>query len=192
MTEESVIRFQCPKCGQDYELPSEFIGQIAECTECDTVFEILGDNNVLLVEDINALPPEPVGEPGDETPELDAVPSLESPLEDDPNDTIPSPATEDTGTSETKKLDISQTNTVKLSRAKMGMVPNIKDSFKLDVVQSMNPAHSHASSSVAEQGEIRKKAFVTSTKPIKQNTASPLVPQKKKKSFWSFLAFWKK
>ena len=94
----------------------------------------------------------------------------------------------DTGTIQVKKAEASEgTNTVKLSRASIGMVPDIKDSFKFDVVDaapatSSTPASS--SNSMTKSKTLSKKRTTTRTRTSQRKSTPPPKPKKKWWQFW--------
>lgn len=82
----------CPKCSMVFTVPRELCGEMAECSECTTVFEI---------------------------PFPEEVPVLESTDTGAIRGIAPQP-----------EEVVDTTNTVKLSRTGIGMIPNLKDSFE--------------------------------------------------------------
>ncbi len=83
------IEVSCPGCNAVFNVPSELSGEIAECSECATVFEI---------------------------PKFEEVTQIQG---------------TETGAIKGKVTEESEgaTNTVKLSRTSIGMIPSLKDSF---------------------------------------------------------------
>ena len=41
MALQNVIQISCPKCGMNYELPAEYVGQTGECSQCGFLFAIV-------------------------------------------------------------------------------------------------------------------------------------------------------
>jgi hypothetical protein len=80
------IDVACPGCNAIFGVPIEICGEMAECAECLTIFEI-------------------------------------------PNPEEESYASTDTGTMQGLESDGETTNTVRLSRTGIGMIPQVKDSF---------------------------------------------------------------
>ena len=82
----------CPKCSMVFTVPRELCGEMAECSECATVFEI----------------PFPEEVPAIETTDTGAIKGIAAQPEE----------------------VVDTTNTVKLSRTGIGMIPNLKESFE--------------------------------------------------------------
>ena len=94
------IKVACPGCDAIFAIPVELGGEIGECTECDTVFEI----------------PEVSSKKKNETVKP-IVPKM-SPEE------------------------VQATGTIKLSRASIGMIPDLKDAFNFGVADDKSAVHS--------------------------------------------------
>jgi putative nucleotidyltransferase with HDIG domain len=93
------VKVACPGCDAIFAIPVELGGELGECTECDTVFEI---------PEIN------VAKPQEEVKPI-----------------IPKMSAE----------DIEATGTVKLSRASIGMIPDLKDAFNFGVDDDKSTIH---------------------------------------------------
>lgn len=144
------IQVVCPGCNSIFDLPIELGGQVGECTECGTVFEIP------LIEKVSS----------------GSVDKTE------------------TGSIKVEKAPEGTTNTVKLSRTSIGMVPSVKDNFKFDVVKKPTIQKPPTQTSTASS----KKAF-TAPPPSATRTAEKSQPVSRpaaQKPWWSFLLFWKK
>ena len=89
------INISCPNCETLFEVPEEMIGEMVECTECGTAFEVVALEQSVEQNTAEELD-EQVAAPGGEQPE--------------------------------------STNTVKMSRTSIGMVPTVQDSYQLGVV----------------------------------------------------------
>lgn len=165
--EQETISISCPGCGAVFDVPTEMGGEVGECTECGTTFEI---------------------------------PLIEA---DEPTDLN----TTDTGTIQVQESGVSETtNTVKLSRTSIGMIPNVQSNFKVDVVQRPSTRTS-TNVDIEEVGDGKNKAKIyTKTadslekvkfkKPPSSKNSSdspqPTHPPKAtttKKKWWQF---WKK
>ena len=97
---DETVKLACPGCGAIFQIPIALSGELGECTECDTVFEIpniAGNKN-----------------------------------EEDVQPIIPKMSAE----------DIEATGTVKLSRASIGMIPDLKDAFNFGVAEDSSVTHS--------------------------------------------------
>jgi hypothetical protein len=106
MVEE--INVSCPGCNSVFSVPIEFCGETAECAECGVLFEI----------------PSSPEKPGDKNSGASAT--VDSSSNTNPEvgtDTGPIKGVESKNVTDT-------TNTVKLSRSGIGMIPEIKDSFQ--------------------------------------------------------------
>jgi hypothetical protein len=88
----------------------------------------------------------------------------------------------DTGSIKVSKAHEGATNTVKLSRASIGMVPDVKDTFKREAVRANHKTQYGMSTSkrVRGSGTTTGAAF-----------PQQVPPPKPKKSFWQMLMFWK-
>lgn len=110
------VKVACPGCNAIFEIPVELGGELGECTECDTVFEI---------PQINASKPEEEIKPI--VPEMSAE-------------------------------DIEATGTVKLSRASIGMIPDLKDAFNFGVADDKSAVESSNMAAV----------FATPSQPVRE------------------------
>jgi len=127
---ECTISVACPGCKAVFELSSELGGELGECTECGAIFEIPRVDGGLA-----APAPQPAPAPAP----------------------APSVPTSDTGS--VKKQKPGATNTVKLSRASIGMVPDVKDNFKFQSVSThtaMTGTKTHKKHSAASSSSIGK------------------------------------
>lgn len=94
--------FTCVSCGASLEVPIEYCGMDAECTECAAAFTLPTLEELEQPAEEAAPAPQPAAEP--------------EPVEESANDTN---AMADTGT-------------VKIDRASIGMIPDVADQFKVD------------------------------------------------------------
>lgn len=132
------------------------------------------------------LPPEMGGEIGECT-ECNAVfeiPKLEAIEHGDVPKT-------DTGSLKVSKAPEGATNTVKLSRASIGMVPDVKDNFAFSTVKA--PTGTHTGIGMGATKRFKNGASATASTTRTRSSGS--VPQQQapaaKKPWWSFLLFWK-
>lgn len=184
--DERMIVAVCPKCQVVYELPAEYIGQQAECTDCNTLFDITGCDTVPEGAEVNATQVEFDDSP-DQQPQEQRKKEQTQVISDRILDDTPVPAPDTTSameeTSTISKDDFSeQTNTVKLSRAKVGMVPTVKDNFKVGLLQTSS---THSISSGTISSTRRKKfarSFSSKSNPSIDHSAVP----PKKKRWWEF------
>ena len=95
------VDIECPGCGAVFGIPVELCGEMAQCAECEVIFEI---------------------------PTLD----------EDEGDGVST----DTGAIKGIEADGDATNTVRLSRTGIGMIPQIKDGFMTDYPVTSAPAPS--------------------------------------------------
>ena len=106
---ESFI-YSCFNCGTELEVPIEFCGQHAECTECSQVFALPSTDEVQAAIDGQA-------SAGNEVPEQ-----------------APTPVEEE-------EDSMTETGTVKIDRASIGMIPDVSDQFKVDfATMDSNPS----------------------------------------------------
>ncbi len=96
------VDIECPSCGAVFGVPVELCGEMAQCAECEVIFEI---------------------------PSLDEG-------EDEGEDEVST----DTGVIKGIEADSDATNTVRLSRTGIGMIPQIKDDFMSGFPVSSVPA----------------------------------------------------
>lgn len=175
----SIIRVSCPGCNIVFEVPPELAGQVGECTECGSTFLI-------------PAPSQPA--PAPEPPPA-AVP--EESVENAPSAPPPEPAYTNTDTSASSDMaktamgielddDEGPTNTVKLSRSSIGMVPDVDDNFSVDVINR------DKSREETERMESAPSPPPTSTKKSPKKTFTNVKPKKKfeprkpKKKWWQF------
>jgi hypothetical protein len=97
---DETVKLACPGCGAIFQIPIALSGELGECTECDTVFEIPNIAGNKHEEDVQPIIPKMSAE------------------------------------------DIEATGTVKLSRASIGMIPDLKDAFNFGVAEDSSATHS--------------------------------------------------
>jgi hypothetical protein len=171
------IKVACPGCSYVYDLPGEYAGQVGECTECGATFVI----------------PEPT----------ETAPAQE------PSDARPTPSTEEQPPSEEQAPAESQevstdtaagivydieeegpTNTVKLSRASIGMLPDVDDQFNVNVVNKEEkpaPPQAPAPSPMSSTKIKNPRKTFKNVKPKAKFAPKP----RKKKKWWQSIFFWK-
>jgi hypothetical protein len=167
----SIIRVSCPGCNIVFEVPPELGGQIGECTECGSTFIIPQLPGA-------APPPQPV-EYQEETAQ----------------ETVPEYTNTDTQTSNDMaktamgiELDDDEgpTNTVKLSRSSIGMMPDVDDNFSVNVV---NRDRSTKAPEITES-EFAPPPTATKKSPKKTftnaKTKKKFESKKPKKKWWQF------
>ena len=149
---ESFI-YKCVNCGTELEVPLEYCGLQAECTECSKLFVLPS------LEEIQAT---------ETTPSEEVAPSVEEEVAEAPSEEA-TPSVEEEAVVEE---EMAETGTVKIDRSSIGMIPDLKDQFKLDfgTMDSTpnidSPARSTEDSSDTDEFEI------------------PPMPQKKWWQFW--------
>lgn len=192
------IQIYCPNCNTQFEVPDEMLGQAVECTECGTQFEIT------LPEQSAEVAAQPVAEE-EEPSVVSACPGCatlfevpvsmvgetvectvcgvaftveerkSAPSGTDTVDDVALHAGEETGA----------TNTIKMSRTSIGMVPVVQDSYQLGVVdQQIQKTEMRRA---FESGEFAIKAEDLPTEGKAAKAAAE--PPKKKKPWWMF---WKR
>ncbi|OGV58294.1 MAG: hypothetical protein A2X49_01755 [Lentisphaerae bacterium GWF2_52_8] len=145
------------------------------CPGCNAIFE---------------LPPELGGELGEctECSAIFEIPRVEAIQEGAVQKT-------DTGSVKVeKKSPDGATNTVKLSRTSIGMVPQVKDSFQFGVVNkspTSTQTGTRTSSTLGTKKSFTKPPSSTST-VSKTKTSMQKSAHSKKKAWWEYLLFWKK
>ena len=180
-----VMQVSCPGCDAVFELPTECAGQVGECTECGTIFEIPTLAELGLEAPAESAPaPEPAAAAAQPEPEAAAEPEAPS------GPTIGKGKELDSEIAET-------TNTIKLSRSSIGMVPDLSgkdDGFKVDIVQKPTaPAFDGKSSNkkvfTKTRTSISKKRIEKQKKEA--SAASAPAPKKKEKPKKKWWQFWK-
>jgi len=151
---DEIVKVACPSCNATYELPAEYRGQSGECTQCGAVFEIPLTDEVTGEGAGNATEAGVFSGTDTDSMSQEATASVES----------DAPAEE------------AKTNTVKLSRMKVGMVPKVSDNFTLDVVNK--PA-------VASKTGIQIKKSPSASNSNMKKT-EPSAPPPAAKPWWKF------
>ena len=163
------LKVACPGCNLIYDLPAEYAGQAGECTECGAIFIIPAPQPVTNSPKPTAVP---VPSPTDTAPSMPAVqPTPQAAEQIDPAD-----------------VDGGPTHTVKLSRASIGMLPDVNDQFSVDVVKN-NDTDKMKSSNFPQPGsnkmtntKVRK--TITNIKPKAKFTPARKAAPKKWWQFW--------
>ncbi len=146
---DEIVKVACPSCNATYELPAEYRGQSGECTKCGAVFEIPLTDEITGGGAVDATEAGFFGETDTDSMSEEAAASGES----------DAPAEE------------AKTNTVKLSRMKVGMVPKVSDNFTLDVVNKPAVA--------SKTGiQIRKSPSASNSNMKKTEPPRPSTPEK--------------
>lgn len=186
-----VIQIACPKCKAVFDIPPEYAGQVGECSECATTFLIPA------IEPQHTPPPPPqIEAPVQEEPQQDET-QEDTPADFNNTDTnaidgaVPEGEAHECGT---------ETRTVKLSRSSIGMMPELEDNFKVDVVKN-KPMTSSTSKSMkplspsSSIANVKSKATAETeknqlkSKIISSSSAASIksdFPLKKKKKWWMF------
>ena len=156
------IHVKCYKCKTVYELEYEFRGQLVECAVCNAVFEVPqlgGKRKIKTAETDNSVENGTQAAPEGEDPNLKTCVGIESaPVE-----------------SKTTKLS---TKTIRLPRARCGMLPEVDDKFGAE--QACNTTY-HRKEHHAPKDALDDFAK-TQAKPVKKT-------QKAASKWW---CFWKK
>jgi hypothetical protein len=144
-------------------LPKELGGEVGECTECGAIFEI-----PIVDEDFASQSP-------DETSSDNEVNKS------------------DTGVFKASEIQADEgTNTVKLSRTSIGMVPDVKDNFSFDVVKQPTKTGEVNPNRRTQGISNTKKSFKKPTSPPSRTQASrSRIQRKPQKKWWQFWMFWK-
>lgn len=185
MSDDSVIKTLCTKCGAVYELGREAIGQTATCGACNAEFEIQDYTDYInkMLSEQNAdgaQTPEPVqGEAPEAVPEPVQEEAPEA-VSEEPS-AVPEPEVAEDGTVKMEPKSPTSTNTVKLSRVKVaGMLPQVEG----ERVKIATQTNKSLSCGTRKSTIGRKFSSGTNRKTV--------APVAKKKSFWERLCFWKK
>ena len=197
MSEESMIRTVCSKCGVVYDLDRSLIGQFGECAECGAAFEITDQtdyvNQMLAAQNAQAAAPvpeaapayAPASAPSYEPAAAPAYAPASAPAYEP--SAVPEPAAAPVPEAAPQEGDVvmgqeeeaAPTNTVKLSRvSRAGMLPEVKDTpFKVGTL------------SVASQtviGSTRGTRHFTTNRKFSSSTRSSSAPPVRKKRWWEF------
>lgn len=179
------IKVYCSHCNTEYEVPEEYLGQVAECGQCSKCFDIKLPS---------ASTAAPLSAP---PPPSEITDDSEIPLDDV---TLSTDTADVSGIADGEEGEEAEpeepTSTIKLSRSSIGMVPEVQDSFKLDVVNRISEAPSQptGTGTKKDMGDTVKNnfksQFTTETAPEKP---SALQPKPQKLSFLQLiLGFFKK
>ena len=157
------IHVQCYKCKTVYELEYDLKGQLVECAVCNAVFEVpqLGEQYKTDAAEAN----------------VDAENEEQAPVEGENPNLKTTMGLESTFTeSNTTKLS---TKTIRLPRARCGMLPEVDDKFGAE--QARNPLHHQKDH--ANPKELSKDFTKLQTKPAAKipKTAAKWWPWGKKK-----------
>lgn len=169
------IKVYCPHCNTEFEVPEEYLGQVAECSQCTNSFEVALPSDEAIPSN-ESIPSDEDGTLSTDTADLS---NIEEPqAEEEPSEEI---------------LEETATSTIKLSRSSIGMVPEVQDSFKLDVVQQQQQQQPQTSTK-KEMGDTIKNSFKSqfiAEAPVeKQNILQPKVVQPS--IFQKIFSFFKK
>jgi hypothetical protein len=168
------------------------IGQIVECAICSSTFqvpepiegkegEIHATFPYIFPEEEQEIPEEDEFEPEEEEFEEEAEFEEESEFEEE----IEAPSPPDAlGTSYEMNSTPAVTNTVKLSRSSIGMMPNIEDSFGFGTVEQKVPKYSTEEFAASEAEGIPLEEPV---KNIDLDLKAP-APAKKWWKFWTWFS----
>lgn len=185
MEEAGMIKCCCPHCGTVYELTVDLIGQVGECAECAAAFHILDQTAVIeaALAGNGEISLDAIMGPG-ETSDLPNPPSPEpSVSETQEIPTLNERAGDNTDTGAIKP-DMTATNTVKLPRAKVGMIPKIKDEqFNVSEVQGA-PQIERTMTQTATGAKFTRRKFTSSG--TSSGMRSSAIPRKPAKKWWQF------
>jgi ribosomal protein S27E len=189
-----ILQVQCYKCQTVYEVAVEMAGQLVECAICSSIFAV----------------PAPI--PGRET-EIHAtypyVQFTETPAEDPPvaeqkysqeapaerHEEVPAAAgqPERNPALETSDEKITPapavTNTVKLSRSNIGMMPKVDDAFGFGTVNNIVPKYTGKENPL--ETATAKPARSTQTNKPKPAQSAPVSPAPARK-WWQFWRWFSK
>jgi hypothetical protein len=187
-----ILQVQCYKCQTVYEVPVEMSGQLVECAICASIFAV----------------PAPI--PGreaeihatfpyvqfDETP-AEEQPAAEQPVEQEYVQETPAEVPEAVAQAGNPALDTSAdkvpaapgvTNTVKLSRSNIGMMPKIEDAFGFGTVDNIVPKYTGRQNPL-ETATAKPGRSTQTNKPKQPKPAvAPYVPVRKWWQFWRWFS----
>ncbi len=183
-----ILQVQCYKCQTVYEVPVEMSGQLVECAVCASVFavpapipgresEVHATYPYVQFED-PAAEEQQAAEQAQEAPAegYEEVPAAEVQPESKP---------ELETADEVMQAAPAVTNTVKLSRSNIGMMPKIDDAFGFGTVDNIVPKYAKEN---PLETATAKPARSTQTNKPKQTPAAPAVPARKWWQFWRWFS----
>lgn len=190
-----VMQVQCFKCQTIYEITSDLAGQIGECTVCDSIFQIpesmAGKEN-----DIYATTPyvEEAQTAPKKQPESQSTASGKPPAAqaEDFSDSPPPPPDALSTHYDVDDPTPTATNTVKLSRTSVGMLPSIEDSFGFATVDQK--AGSLASEKAREENGSREppRDPLKTGVDIQAKLAEHQAARGKTRKWWQFWKWFKR
>lgn len=165
------LRVACPGCNLIYDLPAEYAGQAGECTECGAIFMIPAPQPAVTI-------PQPAAAPAPSPTETAKAMQPQRP---------PQSAAQAAEKIDPADVDGGPTHTVKLSRASIGMLPDVNDQFSVDVVKN-NDTDKMKAANYPQPGSnkmtnTKVKKTLTNIKPKAKFAPAPK-PTKKWWQFW--------
>lgn len=182
-----ILQVQCYKCQTVYEVPVEMAGQLVECAICASIFAVPAPIPGREAEihatfpyvqfDESPAEEQPVAEP-EYAQEAPAAEYHEAPVE----------AQAQGGSTELETADEiiqaapAATNTVKLSRSNIGMMPKIEDAFGFGTVDNIVPKYTGRENPL--ETATAKPARSTQTNKPRQTPAPAPAPKRKWWQLW--------
>ena len=188
-----ILQVQCYKCQTVYEVPVEMAGQLVECAICASIFAVPAPIPGRETEIHATFPYVQFDEPAAaEQPAVEQEQVQEAPAEE--YQEAPAEAQVQSGSAQLETADeIMQaapavTNTVKLSRSNIGMMPKIDDAFGFGTVDNIVPKYTGKENPL--ETATAKPARATQTNKPKQ-TRPEAAPEPVRK-WWQFWRWFSK
>lgn len=200
---DNILQVQCFKCQTVYEVPFDMVGQIVECAICNSIFDVPSpipgresEINATFPYVMPEVPAPPPAEASFDIPE-EIVASSEQAANVPDNITHPPDKLETSV--ELNSSTPAVTNTVKLSRSSIGMMPKIEDHFGFGTMQQKTTKASTANPENDEDIEITEITDIKPGNSVKKDPAAKFKncglqaqkpPQGKK--WWKFWLWFRK
>lgn len=190
-----ILQVQCYKCQTVYEVPVEMAGQLVECAICASIFAVPAPIPGRETEIHATFPyvqfdePSAAEQPVAEQPVAEQEYAQEAPAEI--YEEVPASQPEHNTALETADEKIQAapavTNTVKLSRSNIGMMPKIEDAFGFGTVDNIVPKYTGKENPL-ETSTAKPARSTQTNKPKQTKPAQPPKPVRKWWQFWRWFS----
>ncbi|QSH40812.1 hypothetical protein P0136_11310 [Lentisphaerota bacterium ZTH] len=193
---DNIMQVQCFNCQAVYEVEPEMSGQLVECAICEAVFMVPYPMEGMegqiyattpYVEEEQVREEHQADQDAKQESQEDFNPAVQNSTERSEQLQPEEPQVPNLETSADRKPASGVTNTVKLSRSSIGMMPSIEDSFSFSTVEVSPPALQVDKNEIETPSETLEKFGKNQTKPARK-----AVRKRNKKRWWELLFFWKK
>lgn len=187
-----ILQVQCYKCQTVYEVPVEMAGQLVECAICASIFAVPAPIPGRETEIHATFPYVQFDEPAAaEQPAVEQEQVQEAPAEE--YHEAPAEVQVQSGSAELETADEimhaapAVTNTVKLSRSNIGMMPKIDDAFGFGTVDNIVPKYTGKENPL-ETATAKPARSTQTNKPKQTKPAAPPKPVRKWWQFWRWFS----